>query len=244
MAESFNWNYEAKKLRVADLNVELNIGGKRMEQKISKYLYDFKGDSDIKVCVKRDFIRQRCSENKNLNPEDAEYMLTGTSFYSKLVDFEGIMLHASAVAYQNRAYLFSAPCGTGKSTHASIWMKIFPESVILNDDKPALRCIGEKVFAYGTPWSGKTDIQQNISAPVAGIAFIERSKHNSVERMDKEKAVINILSQTIGAVNVDRTQKLATTVEKIIKNVPVYLLKCNMDDEAAIVAYSEMSKYE
>ena len=72
-----------------------------------------------------------------------------------------MLLHSSCVVYEDKAYLFSAPCGTGKSTHTQIWLKRFPGAYILNDDKPAIRIMEDGVYAFGTPFSGKTDLNVN-----------------------------------------------------------------------------------
>lgn len=69
-----------------------------------------------------------------------EYIYAGGQFNRKILDYGGIMIHASAVAVDGKAYLFSAPCGTGKSTHTKQWQKYFgaERAVIINDDKPVL----------------------------------------------------------------------------------------------------------
>ena len=87
------------------------------------------------------------------------------------------MLHASAVVVDGDAYLFSAPCGTGKSTHASLWLKYLKHKnpYILNDDKPAIRIVNDNIYVYGTPFSGKTDKNKNEKANLKGIAFLEQS---------------------------------------------------------------------
>mgnify|MGYP003335436350 CR=1 FL=1 len=102
------------------------------------------------------------------------YLLSGTLFYQQLLKFDGMMLHASAAKYDGRVYLFSGPCGIGKTTHTKLWEKYFPGAVVINDDKPALRREAGKWMVYGTPWCGKNGINSNASAPLAGICFLHR----------------------------------------------------------------------
>ena len=117
----------------------------------------------------------------HLSDEDCEYMCTGGNFYRQLLKYNGMLLHASAVVKDGYAYLFSAPCGTGKSTHTGLWLKTFgDDAYILNDDKPALRFEDGTWYAYGTPWSGKHDISTNVRVPVAGICFLHRAKENTI----------------------------------------------------------------
>ena len=66
---------------------------------------------------------------------ESEYYCSAYRFYTQLVDFSGLMLHSSAVIMDGRAYLFSAPSGTGKSTHTQLWLDVFGDrATILNDD--------------------------------------------------------------------------------------------------------------
>ena len=60
----------------------------------------------------------------------------------------------------------------GKSTHARLWQQQFPGARVFNDDKPALRLVEDRWYAYGTPWSGKHDISVNTGVPVAGVAVL------------------------------------------------------------------------
>lgn len=172
-----------------------------------------------------------------------EYMLTGDAFYRLLLKFSGMMLHASAVELDGKAYLFSAPSGTGKSTHASLWLKMFPErAMILNDDKPALRFEDGCVYAYGTPWSGKTSLNLNHKVPLAGICVLERSEVNRIESLKPEDAISPVLEQTVRSRDPEQMTLLLDVISAILQRTPVYKLKCNMNREAAELSYKTMSE--
>jgi len=119
-----------------------------------------------------------------LSLDECEYIWTGASFCRHLLDYEGMVLHASALAYEERAYLFSAPCGTGKSTHARQWQEHFGSDKvqIINDDKPALRLTDGSFYVFGTPWSGKSEYSLNVQVPLQAICFLEQSAHNWIEK--------------------------------------------------------------
>ena len=68
---------------------------------------------------------------------------------------------------------------------------------MLNDDKPAIRLVGGRVYACGTPWSGKYDYSTPGMVPLAGICFLERAEENFIHPADTKKAVFNIFSQTV-----------------------------------------------
>lgn len=173
-----------------------------------------------------------------------EYMLMGKEFYEYLISQGGLMLHASAVVYEDAAYLFSAPSGTGKSTHTALWLRRFPGAYILNDDKPALYFSEGRAYAAGTPFSGKFDISVNRSVPLRAIAFIERSENNRIEPIDGQRALYEILNQTARPESLGLYTQLLQNTAAVLKTTPIYKLYCNMDEQAAVVAYEAMRKGE
>lgn len=243
MAANFDEKKYTRKLCVAGLKVELTFGGDRILNQSVDYICDYTGEPDIKIAVERDVLERVKQRNPQLSLDDCEYLLTGGRFYAGLLDYSGLMLHSSAVVYENKVYLFSAPCGTGKSTHTSLWCKRFGDAaMILNDDKPAIRFVDGKFYAYGTPWSGKTPANINMRVPLGAIAFIERAEKNSIELFDVQTAFAGILSQTLRIKDMDNLDKVVPLVENLVKNVKVYKLKCNMELDAVDVAYNAMSK--
>ena len=178
-----------------------------------------------------------------LTLEECEYMQLGKEFFYLLLLHGGMMLHASAVVVDGAAYLFSAPSGTGKSTHTALWLKKFGEDAyLLNDDKPALRVFEDGIYAYGAPFSGKYDLSVNERVPVRGIAFIERSETNRIERKDSKEALYALLNQTVRPRELPLYTRLLQTVQKVTQEVPIYTLYCNMAPQAADLSYETMRK--
>lgn len=179
----------------------------------------------------------------HLSAEDCEYMLTGSSFYRQLLAFDGMMLHASAVVVDGRAYLFSAPSGTGKSTHTALWCREFADrgACILNDDKPALRLENGVFYAYGTPWSGKTDQNLNLRVPLGGVCMLSRGAQNRIQPHGGSAAIREILEQTIRPRDPALTVRLLELLDKLLGTVPVWKMECNMEPEAARMAHAAMS---
>ncbi len=174
-----------------------------------------------------------------------EYMVTGSLFYSELICHKGMLLHASAVEVDGKAYLFSAPSGTGKSTHTSLWLKKFGDRAqILNDDKPAIRIFPDGIYVYGTPWSGKSDLNLNRKTPLQGIAFLERGEKNRIQLMPGIKAIERILEQTVRPKQKEKVEALLDHISNLVQRVPIYSMTCNMEPEAAEVSYQTMSKGE
>lgn len=184
---------------------------------------------------------------KKYNTDDRpliEYMATGAEFYELLLSHSGLLLHSSAVEYEGHAYLFSAPSGTGKSTHTALWLKEHPGSAILNDDKPAIRILPDGIYVYGTPWSGKTDLSLNRKVKLQGICFLSRGTENKIEKADSMFSIRNILEQTVRPRNGVKKLDLMNLIDHIVRNVPIFRMECNMNPEAAWVSYQTMSKGE
>ena len=225
--------------KITGLTVEMDTFGRTLVQ-AEPYRSHEQGPADIVI---RSDWRSLQARQPHLDDESCEYMMTGDSFYRQLLSFNGMLLHASAVVMDGRAYLFSAPCGTGKSTHTALWCRVFgPDRArILNDDKPAIRLEDGQFYAYGTPWSGKTDQNLNLRVPVAGICLLGRGQENQIVPYTGAPAIYDILSQTIRPKDHTLIGNLLTLLDKLLRCVPVWKLQCNMDPEAAIISYSAMS---
>lgn len=225
--------------RIAGLTVRMDTSG-RTECQAEQYITDDAVFVDFEVRACREAIRERYPD---VSDDDAEYLSTGANFYCKLLNYDGIMLHASAVVVDGRAYLFSADSGTGKSTHTNLWLQKFGNrAYILNDDKPALRLVNGIWYAYGTPWSGKNDISANIGVPLAGIAILERGDENEIRPYRGVSAIFDVYRQVNRPASADYRDKILVLLNKLFSDIPVWKLKCNMEPNAASVAYNAMSE--
>jgi len=224
--------------RIAGLVVAMDSFG-RTEEQARPYICEPCVHPAFVIASYRNVIKEKYP---SLSDDDCEYMGTGGSFYKELLNFDGFQLHSSAVVVDGRAYCFTADPGTGKSTHTGLWLKLFGDrAFILNDDKPALRLEDGAWYAYGTPWSGKNDISVNTRVPVAGVACLQRGERNEIARYGGIDAVRAILRQSNRPKAAEYRMKLLELLDKLISQVPIWQLKCNMDLEAAVVAYEAMS---
>ena len=232
--------------QIAGLTVEMSSFGRTAAQAIPYRICNSSiNNPDISV---RSNIEEARQHFLHLSDDECEYLASGKAFFTELLKHDGIQLHSSSVIVDGKAYLFSASCGTGKSTHVSIWRQVLGDECVrvLNDDKPALRLENGIWYAYGTPWSGKTGQNLNLKAPVAGIALIERGENNEIYPISGREVVVAIYKQTNKVESPELRIKLLELLDKLITQVPIWKLKCNMDPEAAVVAYEAMSgqKYE
>ena len=132
--------------KIAELITEIPEAG-GLAPRCQAYLWEGKEKADI--TIRTELFSSECYP-EGMDKESIEYMETGKQFYCSLIFYEGSMLHASAVELDGKAYLFSGDSGAGKSTHTKLWQTVFGESaIVFNDDKPALRCVDGKWYAYG-----------------------------------------------------------------------------------------------
>jgi len=182
-------------------------------------------------------------DQPHLSEDDCEIVTTAGAFYRKILSYNCFMLHSSAVVVDNKAYLFSAPSGTGKSTHTRLWLKHFGKKAhILNDDKPGIRFSEGKVYACGTPWSGSSELNVNEEVPLQGIGVLRRGEVNKIERMDESEVIYNILDQTIRPESAEANLMLLDMLDNLVKSVKTWKLEVNMSEEAAVMAHKTMSQ--
>ena len=158
-----------------------------------------------------------------------------------LLSRDTLMLHGSTIAVDGYAYLFTAPCGTGKSTHTRLWREVFGErAVMVNDDKPFLQITSEGVRAYGSPWSGKHGLATNICVPLKGICSLHRGKINEIVPAAPEELMELLCHQAHRPEDASLEGKSAALVHRLTELVPLWQMHCNRELEAAYVAYSAM----
>jgi hypothetical protein len=224
--------------RIAGLTIAMDTSGRTLEQ-AKPYLIKTDADVDFHVESSWDHYKQHRADV----PDDlGEYLYSGFDFYKKLLRHGGLMLHSSAVVVDGKAYLFTADSGTGKSTHTGLWLKKFGDrAYILNDDKPAIRREEDGWFAYGTPWSGKYDISRNTRVPLAGIAAVNRAEENSIHPFGGLEAIQTIMKQANRPRGMEFRVSLMELLDRLLTEVPVWKLYCNMDLQAAEMSYDAMS---
>ena len=161
----------------------------------------------------------------------------------RLLSCDTLLFHGSVIAVDGEGYLFTAKSGTGKSTHTRLWREYFGErAVMVNDDKPLLRITDSGVTAYGTPWDGKHRLSTNTAVPLKGICILARDTTNHIEPVEPHAVYPLIVQQTNRSLSADGMKQTLSLIDRMLNVVPVYRLGCNMDIEAARVAYEGMNR--
>ena len=160
-----------------------------------------------------------------------------------LAQLDVLMLHGSTVAVDGQAYLFTAACGTGKSTHTRLWRELFGNrAVMVNDDKPFLRLSEEGVLACGSPWSGKHGLDTNVVVPLRGICILKRGGENTIRQIGAGEARAMLRRQCYAPDGME--ERVYWLLEALMERVTLWEMECTKEPEAAQVAYGAMAAGE
>ena len=158
-------------------------------------------------------------------------------FAMATADKQTALFHAAVVSHAGKAYLFLGKSGTGKSTHARLWLEHIEGAELVNDDNPVVR----DTVVYGSPWSGKTPCYRNVSYPLGGIVLLSQAPYNKIRRLGGIEAYAALVASISGQRWDGRiADGLHQTENALATNVPVWHLECLPDEEAARVCEKEV----
>ena len=160
----------------------------------------------------------------------------------KLIAYDVLLMHGSALCMDGQAYIFTAKSGTGKSTHAKLWRETFGERVwMVNDDKPMLQIGRDRVTVYGTPWNGKHELGRNASAPLKAIVSLERSEGNHIAPISRTDAFPLLMRQCFSSKAPAMMLRIVELEKRLLHAVDFYTMGCNMESKAARVAWKGLN---
>ena len=161
------------------------------------------------------------------------------AFADFLLNRNILLFHGSTVALDGYAYLFTAKCGTGKSTHTRLWREVFSRAIMVNDDKPFLEITEDGVIAHGSPWSGKHGLSENISVPLKGICILHRGPENKIRPISPEEAMEMLLAQ--GYCPAESQKKFQALTQTLANTTSLWSMECTKNTEAAKISHQAMS---
>ncbi len=150
-----------------------------------------------------------------------------------------ILVHSVSVLYRGRLWLFSAPSGTGKSTHASMWVE-YEGTKIINGDLNLIGVEEDGVYAYGTPWCGTSEIYDLERYPVGGVVFLRQGYDNHVDDIDEEQAIISLLSRDVSPM---WDNGLVARNVSIVKDIAPHIMMCRLYCTRDKQAFDIMKEY-
>lgn len=229
--------------RIAQMNIAVEPRFDYTKHQLKDYAVE-DNDSELTITVTDEMIAHEKALGMKIHGErQPDAMCESVAILRVICDHiirrGGFFLHCSCVKYHGKAIIFTAPSGTGKSTHAALWMRHFGDEVMMiNDDKPLVREQEDGFVIYGTPWRGKHGRGSNTCAPIGAVFFLEQAPENAVKRIDAFTALSLLMQQTVIPSGKDDTSALLDMLGRLIEQTPMYKLSCNISDEAVTTALS------
>lgn len=221
-------------------------GGSALEQFFKGYVSEGKPDFFISLTeddIRREEAVSRRRDKWRLSLDQLELCAIQRRIVSCL-SFEGIVLfHGSAICVDRKTYIFTAPSGTGKSTHSRIWRELLTDHdvVMVNDDKPFLKVEEGRITAYGSPWRGKEGLGCNMSAPVEAICCISQGTENAIREATPEEMYPIFFEQSFRPFDKEGTENYLHTLDVLTRSVRLYKLECDISLDAARLSYETMA---
>ncbi len=228
-------------IRIAEFYIDVEPQYHKLRQICMPYACEDAPRVDLCVRVTEEEMLAENGGDPRVPLRQLEVLAVYRKICAYALEHDAFLMHCAVIEYEGRGYAFSAPSGTGKTTHIRLWQEVFGADrvTIVNGDKPLLRLIDGVMYAYGTPWCGKEGYNTNTRVPLCGLCFVTRGEENAIRPMSAEEAIPHLFSQIMvtDSTNLARQMELA---DALLDKVPAYLLTCNMEPEAARVAYEGM----
>lgn len=237
--------------RIADRTIEI-ISLHETAQRMCDAYRTAGGPVDLSVRVTQtdiDYEREKAARENELEGipvrQHSDAYLETLAVYRKIAEampfYDTVLMHGSCIAVDGAAFLFTAKSGTGKSTHTRLWREFLKDrAVMVNDDKPLIRIGSDGATVYGTPWDGKHRLSSNIVVPLKAICILDRAQVNTIRRITPGEAYPMLLQQIYRPQDGAAMQRTLTLIDRLLGSVTFWRLGCNMDPEAAAVAYNAM----
>lgn len=230
-------------IEIAKVKIKINNNYEYLNNLCKDYIID-SDDFDFEVTINQNDLDE---EKKKCTETFQDGYLESLCCYRKiclqLPSYNAFLIHAAIVKVDNYAYAFSAKSGTGKTTHTRLWKKLLGDKMsYINGDKPIIRIIDNIPYAFGTPWCGKEQYGSNTFAPLKALCFIERNPTNEIIDLPKKDVLLKIIHQILIPTDEINASKTFELLNDTITLINTYVLKCNMELEAAVVSFNKMSE--
>ena len=210
--------------------------------------YEYEGEPDFFITVtdeeiKREEIASTRKENLRFAPAALEFFTIQRKIISRLSNQGVLLFHGSAICVDGWTYIFTAPSGTGKSTHSRLWREMLKDHdvVMINDDKPFLKVEEGRVIAYDSPRRGKEGLGCNMSAPVEAICYISQGTKNVIREATPEEMYPIFYEQSLRPFDKEGTENYLHTLDVLTRSVRLYNLECDISLDAARLSYETMA---
>lgn len=230
-------------IQLANLNIGIDNRYTYIEEQCADYIAG--GGADFTVSVTDAQISAEAKMFPDMSLEKYAGYLESLAAYrqiaERLLDYDGFLLHSAIIRVNERGVAFAARSGTGKTTHIRLWRKLLGDGCsVINGDKPLIRFIDGAPYAFGTPWAGKEGYNTNSRARLYDMCFLSRAAENYAVAMDSKEAVKRLLCQIYMPDTPAKKLKTFSMADRLLKNIRVWDIGCNMDISAAKTVYDKL----
>lgn len=235
-------------MRLADKVIAVSANYLTTKEFCKRYLLEEipdKIDIDVSISLKDVEEEKKTAEGSGVGSWSDKYLET-LALHRKvseaLTKYNTVLFHGSAIALDGEVYLFTAPSGTGKSTHTRLWRECFGErALMVNDDKPFLHLNEDgSITVYGAPWDGKHHLSTNVGLPLKAICILSQAPENRIYKVTKKEGLYPLYLQTFWSNSKAMVESSLEVLSGILSQ-PLWHLECNISKEAVKVSYEAMS---
>lgn len=233
------------RIKLADIVIGIHGQYDYLKEYCRDYLADEEAELEIEITEQDILAEGADTKAEKFGLPYLETLAALRKIAELMPEYDRFLMHGAVLSWKGEGYMFTAPSGTGKSTHVALWKKYLGEDVrIINGDKPILIVEGKEIYACGTPWAGKEHWQTNTSVPLRGICFLKRSKQNRIRKMEVSEALPLLMRQIYHTGDAAMAKRTLELLDVVFQNVPMYLLECDISEEAVKCSFNELRKKE
>lgn len=152
-------------------------------------------------------------------------------------------LHSASIRYQEMAWLFSGPSGTGKSTHTNLW-KQYISTPVINGDLNLIALQDGKPVIHGIPWCGTSEICDSRTWPLGGITLLKQERTNRLIPLEDGQLRLAVLQRLISPLWTETMlQQAAAFVEQLSPKIFLEKLGCTISPEAVYTIKDAMEQW-
>lgn len=227
---------------LADKYIEINSVYDELKAFFKDYIVtDVTPDFSVSLSQEDILVEQEVTSENQFPPTYLETLALLRKLAEIFPFHNRILMHGASISYNEHAYLFTAPSGTGKSTHIRLWKKYLGNDVkIVNGDKPFISLENEPTI-YGSPWAGKENWHRNCKMPLKGICFVQRGTTNSIRRIEASDCLPLLFKQVYLPADTLAAGLTLELVDTLIKKVPLYVLTCDMSEDAVKCSFETLT---
>lgn len=231
-------------VRLSDIDIEITSRYDSVKRFAEKYLSEAEPQFSVSVTDEQ-IEAEKAVWESDCADDYAESICLYREIAERLPSLDRFVFHGAAISYGGRAFLFTAPSGTGKTTHIKLWREYIGNEVdIINGDKPIIRANGGDITVYSSPWSGKEGWNKNASAPLAALCIVKRGRENRIKKISAGSAITHLIRQIYLPKSREAKLKTLTLLDRLLAEVPVFVLECDISKEAVKTSFEAMTGEE